>query len=458
MRRIKKFCCTTLILGLMLPQVIVGQGSTSEAATGTWKQDSKGWWYSYTDGSYAKNQWLFIGKSWYYFGKNGYMVTGWKLIDKKWYYFNKGGAMQTGWKLIDKKWYYFSGGGAMQTGWKKLSGIWYYFAGGAMATGWKQISGDWYFFDKDGAMFTGWKKASGKWYYLGSDGIMVTGFQKISDSWYYFETSGEMVASSSIEQAGTTYHFGSNGKMTGKDHSIKSLVEISEAEYGDTILLGKYEQDYVSSGKEDIEWIVLDKKEDGSLFVMSKYGLDMQPYHSEDAEVTWETCSLRKWLNNDFYNAAFTKAEKEKIQTTTVESYSSYGYGYEDDPEWREEFFVCETKDKVFLPSYSEAVMTPRDPESAGQGINLTITNCKPTAFAVSRGAYVIDDAGIESLLREYGESYRQEFEGTIDGNCGWWLRYAVGNISFGYDVSLIRNFQVNANGGVVRPAMWITP
>ena len=432
MRRIKKFCCTTLILGLMLPQVIVGQGSTSEAATGTWKQDSKGWWYSYSDGSYAKNQWVKSGKSWYYFGNNGYMVTGWKQIDKKWYYFNKGGVMQTGWK--------------------KLSGIWYYFAGGAMTTGWKQISGDWYFFNKDGALFTGWKKASGKWYYLGSDGIMVTGFQKISDSWYYFEAGGEMVASSSIEQAGTTYHFGSNGKMTGKDHSIKSLVELSEAEYGDTILLGKYEQDYVSSGKEDIEWIVLDKKEDGSLFVMSKYGLDMQPYHSEDAEVTWETCSLRKWLNNDFYNTAFTKAEKKKIQTTTVESYSS-AWAHEE-----EEFFVCETKDKVFLPSYSEAVMTPADPESGGQGINLTNTNCKPTAFAISRGAYVIDDAGIESLLKQYGKSYRQEFEGTIDGNCGWWLRYKTGELSFGYDVSLIRNFQVNANGGVVRPAMWITP
>ena len=89
MRKMKKLCCTALILGLMLPQV-VSLGS-AEAAKGTWKQDKKGWWYSYGGSSYAKNEWVKSGGKWYYFGKDGYMVIGWKKIDGKWYYFHADG-------------------------------------------------------------------------------------------------------------------------------------------------------------------------------------------------------------------------------------------------------------------------------------------------------------------------------------------------------------------------------
>jgi hypothetical protein len=55
MKRTRKLCCTLLILGFMLPQVM---GSTADAASGTWKHNRKGWWYSYSDGSYAKNEWF----------------------------------------------------------------------------------------------------------------------------------------------------------------------------------------------------------------------------------------------------------------------------------------------------------------------------------------------------------------------------------------------------------------
>ena len=70
-RRLKKFCCSAMIMGLMLPQVLVGGGATAEAASGKWKQDAKGWYYSYSDGTYAKNTWLQSGKKWYYFNANG---------------------------------------------------------------------------------------------------------------------------------------------------------------------------------------------------------------------------------------------------------------------------------------------------------------------------------------------------------------------------------------------------
>ena len=46
--------------------------------------------------------------------------------------------------------------------------------------------------------------------------------------------------------------------------------------------------------------------------------LDCQPYNTESTEVTWETCSLRQWLNNDFYNTAFNESERKLIETTTL--------------------------------------------------------------------------------------------------------------------------------------------
>lgn len=71
-----------------------------------------------------------------------------------------------------------------------------------------------------------------------------------------------------------------------------------------------------------IEWIVLEN--DGSrVTLLSKYILDNIPYHpfiNEDytsPSPTWENSYIREWLNNDFYNVAFTETEKAYIQITT---------------------------------------------------------------------------------------------------------------------------------------------
>ena len=62
---------------------------------------------------------------------------------------------------------------------------------------------------------------------------------------------------------------------------------------------------------------MLDKK-DGRILVISQYALDCQLYHSSFESVSWETCSLRRWLNSTFVNAAFSNAEKSFIPTVTV--------------------------------------------------------------------------------------------------------------------------------------------
>ena len=108
------------------------------------------------------------------------------------------------------------------------------------------------------------------------------------------------------------FFFLSTGSANGLDD--RQPVSIYEADVADHIVLGRYEQDNnLSNGEEDIEWIVL-KKANGKLLLVSRFALDCQPYHDEvSSNVPWEDCLLRKWLNEEFYVKAFSEGEKYLI-------------------------------------------------------------------------------------------------------------------------------------------------
>ena len=81
------------------------------SGSGQWRQNSRGWWYQYADGSYPKNQWVKINGSTYHFDASGYMQTGWQKIGGEWYYFAGGGAMATGSQRIGGTQHYFKSNG-----------------------------------------------------------------------------------------------------------------------------------------------------------------------------------------------------------------------------------------------------------------------------------------------------------------------------------------------------------
>ncbi len=119
---------------------------------------------------------------------------------------------------------------------------------------------------------------------------------------------------------------------------------------------------------DSIDWRVLDPV---TGFVMCETIIDAQPYSNtiyengggaygnfNDSSHTnyasdYETSSIRQWLNEDFYNTAFTDSEKKKINTTTLNNdgyYTSIGIeGYE-------KLDSNETEDKIFLLSYDEVI------------------------------------------------------------------------------------------------------
>ncbi len=208
-----------------------------------------------------------------------------------------------------------------------------------------------------------------------------------------------------------------------KANSIYAKYEAEKlkiAKTGDYVFFGAYEQDNnTSNGKENIEWLVLEVK-DGRALVISKYALDCKPYNTSKIDVTWETCSLRKWLNNDFLTAAFSADERAMIPTVTVSADKNPKYS--TDP-------GNATQDQVFLLSIAE-VNKYFGSDSARQ--------CKPTDHAVANGAWESDS-----------------------GNCWWWLRSPGGTQNSAADVGNVggvseSGYRVDGDSGAVRPALWI--
>lgn len=85
------------------------------------------------------------------------------------------------------------------------------------------------------------------------------------------------------------------------------------------------------------------------MLLISKYGLDVQPYHRDWTAITWEACTLRAWLNDTFLNTAFTAGERSGILTTGVDNSKEQGYGEYDTRGGNH------TQDQLFLLSCAEA-------------------------------------------------------------------------------------------------------
>ncbi len=202
---------------------------------------------------------------------------------------------------------------------------------------------------------------------------------------------------------------------------VKYKIEkIKAAKAGDYVVFGAYEQDNdTSNGKEDIEWLVLEVK-DGKALLISKYALDCQPYNTVYENVTWETCTLRKWLNNDFVNTAFSADEKIMIPTVTVSA--------DENPKYSANPGNA-TQDQVFLLSITEA-----NKYFNSNGAR----QCEPTDYAVANGAFEPDS-----------------------GNCCWWLRSHGSSQNAAAFVRIdgyIHNGGYRVDEGIcaVRPALWI--
>ena len=202
---------------------------------------------------------------------------------------------------------------------------------------------------------------------------------------------------------------------------------------GGCVTFGSYPQTSTGNDMNPVEWIVLDYDSVNNWsFLISRYGLDAQPYNNRSKDVTWENCSLRKWLNETFLNRAFSIREQTAILLIHVDNSNSQGYS-----NWNNSS-ENNTQDRIFLLSYAEANKYLQVVTKAN-----TKSRVSPTAYALNAGAP------------------KSNTWTTTEGDAAgwWWLRspgYGRYNTLGVLSDGSLSPDRFISDIGCVRPAMWI--
>lgn len=198
---------------------------------------------------------------------------------------------------------------------------------------------------------------------------------------------------------------------------IENIVSIEDANIGDYIHFGKYwtvfADDYQlrymnKDAKQDLEWQVLDKVDD-KLLITTRHAIDSRNANIGTKIFTWENCTLRAWLNNDFLGYAFNTNDQKRI---------------------------VDGADKIFLLSEEEA---------RKYFSNDSERQCKASYFARSCLCWYSINQG-------------------MCGNCYYWLRTPGNSTNKEWSSLMCVNpyGEINTIGETiysdigVRPAMWI--
>jgi len=213
------------------------------------------------------------------------------------------------------------------------------------------------------------------------------------------------------------------------------------------IKFGKYyKSDSISL--EAIEWDIL-YKDNMKALLLSKYVIDARAWNNTYTahQITWNNCSLRNWLNDDFLGLAFNSEERNNIILTN---------NFTKDAKRLNNINMFDTsavisggpnsKDYVFLLSSDEILkyftkgeMIPlAGPDTAFKMKNLT---SQATPYAIKKGLYFADNNDDKSMM--------------------WWLRSPGGangmasNIIMG-NILYVGGEITNDETVGVRPAIWV--
>ena len=131
-----------------------------------------------------------------------------------------------------------------------------------------------------------------------------------------------------------------------------------------------------------MRWSVLAIHNRKALILCDENVCDM-PYHQSGGSVTWKECTLRKWLNNVFYNSFFSEKERTRIISQELTNSKNPKYNTSGGES---------TTDYIFLLSIGEAESLHH------QDIELANGTCwwlRSPGEDSESAAGVIDDGGI---------------------------------------------------------------
>lgn len=188
----------------------------------------------------------------------------------------------------------------------------------------------------------------------------------------------------------------------------------------------------------DYNWRVLDMQNNAALVITEEI-IDQRSYHEDYKDITWADCSLRKYLNGEFYDN-FNTTDKSRIIPVLNKNLDNQWYGSKGGED---------TRDSIFLLSLEEV--------------------CKYFGDSLSK-------------LHNRGKNQRYWFERKDENNskrlaklqgsdwCWWWWLRSPGRVNvkavyiFGTDGNigiqgnniLIGNLSDGKCTGGVRPALWL--
>lgn len=221
---------------------------------------------------------------------------------------------------------------------------------------------------------------------------------------------------------------------------------------------GTDKQGYHYFRYDPICWKVLSVDGEKALLLAEK-GLDTQPYNMTNEVVSWETSSIRSWLNGyedsrvtkkSFLENAFTETEQKAIFKTNLASASGDGARVPTQEMAKDAAEDASNEeaggDQVFLLSKAD-VLTEAYGYLYGAAKDDEERRCAPSTYAFAMGSYLYQ--GVSEETHRY------------DGNCWWWLldagseqNRAAGIAKDGSISEYGRS--VHYKNNVVRPAIYV--
>ena len=259
--------------------------------------------------------------------------------------------------------------------------------------------------------------------------------EKMTKSKFYLRKAAMITACLAV----TTVLWGCEKDPTDDNNGNESGKRLVE-KVGDIVNFGTYNGKIIQC-----QALAVDSVNNKALLVSTEI-ISYWVFNGSNVDVTWETSTVRQWLNSDFYNAVYTSAQKAKILESDIENRANSQYNVGGG---------VNTKDKVFLLSLAEATMYFSNDAARTIKYNATQAQMEALAMEISNRANSENwhskptYAGILADLQSYN--------GTTDR---WWLRTSGQDLTRAAQISYDGSpymvggqvFQIQA----VRPAIWV--
>ena len=272
--------------------------------------------------------------------------------------------------------------------------------------------------------------------------------------WYIMLAFAMLLLSGCVKQAESTEVITEESNTEEPEPATTEALEtvtLKDAEIGDIVQMGTYEQDGDAETEDPICWDVLDK--DGNAVLLISHDVIAYQRFSDNLKcVIWEDSEIRTWLNQEFYAEAFDEEEQASIRETTLENPSTVGFAAHVDPSGDVQVRESrpDTKDKIFLLSWKEA-----EQYYGNRLTDASVLGRRPSRAVLQKRKAIFTDLIIEELPAMYPYS-RHLPDGTE--RLSWMLRStgmkAYNILVIGYEGKWDQDYPDSYNG--VRPVMWV--